>query len=104
MAMQSGFIKRIRDIMRMDAGINGDAQRIEQMVWMLFLKYLLAVLQNEAIKNIIFLKETGTANQGNLGSEDMKEFVYVPLPPLEEQHRIVTKLKELLPYCNQLIK
>ncbi len=38
MAMQAGFIKRIRDIMRMDAGINGDAQRIEQMVWMLFLK------------------------------------------------------------------
>lgn len=38
MAMQVGFIKRIRDIMRMDAGINGDAQRIEQMVWMLFLK------------------------------------------------------------------
>lgn len=38
MAMQSGFVKRIRDIMRMDAGINGDAQRIEQMVWMLFLK------------------------------------------------------------------
>ncbi|WP_337538323.1 class I SAM-dependent DNA methyltransferase [Suilimivivens sp.] len=36
--MQSGFVKRIRDIMRMDAGINGDAQRIEQMVWMLFLK------------------------------------------------------------------
>ena len=32
MAMQSGFIKRIRDIMRMDAGINGDAQRIEQML------------------------------------------------------------------------
>ena len=38
MAMQSGFIKHIRDIMRMDAGINGDAQRIEQMAWMLFLK------------------------------------------------------------------
>lgn len=38
MAMQSGFVRRIRDIMRMDAGINGDAQRIEQMVWMLFLK------------------------------------------------------------------
>ena len=38
MAMQSGFIKRIRDIMRMDAGINGDAQRIEQMVWCFFSK------------------------------------------------------------------
>lgn len=34
----SNFIKRIRDIMRKDAGINGDAQRIEQITWMLFLK------------------------------------------------------------------
>lgn len=34
----SGFVKRIRDIMRLDAGVNGDAQRIEQMVWILFLK------------------------------------------------------------------
>ena len=32
------FVKRIRDIMRNDAGINGDAQRIEQIAWMLFLK------------------------------------------------------------------
>lgn len=38
MSNLSGFIKRIRDIMRNDAGINGDAQRIEQMAWMLFLK------------------------------------------------------------------
>lgn len=38
MSLKTGFIKRVRDIMRMDAGINGDAQRIEQMVWMLFLK------------------------------------------------------------------
>ena len=34
----SNFVKRIRDIMRNDAGVNGDAQRIEQIVWMLFLK------------------------------------------------------------------
>ena len=34
----STFVKRIRDIMRNDAGINGDAQRIEQIAWMLFLK------------------------------------------------------------------
>ncbi|MEE1362801.1 MAG: class I SAM-dependent DNA methyltransferase [Selenomonadaceae bacterium] len=33
-----GFVKKIRDIMRMDAGISGDAQRIEQLVWILFLK------------------------------------------------------------------
>ena len=34
----SGFVKRVRDIMRNDAGINGDAQRIEQIAWVLFLK------------------------------------------------------------------
>ena len=38
MANLSGFVKRLRDIMRNDAGINGDAQRIEQIAWMLFLK------------------------------------------------------------------
>lgn len=38
MSNLSGFIKRIRDVMRNDAGINGDAQRIEQIAWMLFLK------------------------------------------------------------------
>lgn len=38
MSNLSGFIKRLRDIMRNDAGINGDAQRIEQITWMLLLK------------------------------------------------------------------
>ena len=34
----NNIIKRIQNIMRSDAGVNGDAQRIEQIVWMLFLK------------------------------------------------------------------
>ncbi|MDK0792670.1 class I SAM-dependent DNA methyltransferase [Clostridium perfringens] len=34
----NNLIKRLQDIMRNDAGINGDAQRIEQIVWLLFLK------------------------------------------------------------------
>lgn len=34
----SSTIKSIRDIMRKDAGLDGDAQRISQMVWMLFMK------------------------------------------------------------------
>ncbi|MBD1398813.1 SAM-dependent DNA methyltransferase [Pontibacter sp. JH31] len=38
MSNLSGIIKSIRDIMRQDAGVDGDAQRISQMVWMLFLK------------------------------------------------------------------
>jgi type I restriction enzyme M protein len=38
MSNLSTFVKRLRDIMRNDAGINGDAQRIEQIAWILFLK------------------------------------------------------------------
>ncbi|WP_162150654.1 HsdM family class I SAM-dependent methyltransferase [Acholeplasma equifetale] len=34
----NGFVKTIQNIMRVDNGINGDAQRIEQMTWLLFLK------------------------------------------------------------------
>lgn len=34
----NNIVKRLQNIMRQDAGINGDAQRIEQMVWMFFLK------------------------------------------------------------------
>ena len=32
------FVKTIQNIMRGDSGINGDAQRIEQLTWILFLK------------------------------------------------------------------
>ena len=34
----STTIKGIQDIMRQDAGVDGDAQRISQLTWMLFLK------------------------------------------------------------------
>lgn len=38
MSNVSGIIKSIQDIMRKDVGVDGDAQRISQLVWMLFLK------------------------------------------------------------------
>ena len=34
----STTIKSIQDIMRKDVGVDGDAQRIGQLVWLLFLK------------------------------------------------------------------
>ncbi len=34
----NNYVKSLQDIMRNDAGVNGDAQRIEQMTWILFLK------------------------------------------------------------------
>jgi len=38
MSNVSGTIKSIQDIMRKDVGVDGDAQRISQLVWMFFLK------------------------------------------------------------------
>ena len=34
----STIVKSIQDIMRKDVGVDGDAQRLSQLVWMLFLK------------------------------------------------------------------
>lgn len=34
----TSVIKSVQDIMRQDAGVDGDAQRISQLVWMIFLK------------------------------------------------------------------
>src|SRR6266852_5672897 len=33
-------VKAIQDVMRQDAGVDGDAQRISQLCWMFFLKIL----------------------------------------------------------------
>jgi len=39
----STTIKTIQDIMRKDVGVDGDAQRIGQLVWMLFMKIFDAI-------------------------------------------------------------
>ena len=38
MSSLSTTIKSIQDVMRKDVGVDGDAQRIGQLVWLLFLK------------------------------------------------------------------
>lgn len=38
--ISSGLIKAIQNIMRQDDGVDGDAQRLSQLVWMIFLKIL----------------------------------------------------------------
>jgi len=44
-------IKSIRDIMRKDPGVDGDAQRISQMVWMIFLKVFDAMEEEKEAEN-----------------------------------------------------
>ena len=59
--------------------------------------YLNYFLQSQLLK----IKQNG---QGVIPGID-RDFVLsilMPLPPLMEQHRIVTKIEELLPYCDRL--
>ena len=56
------FVKRLRDIMRNDAGINGDAQRIEQIAWMLFLKVYDAQEENWDVSCIIKVPKVADKN------------------------------------------
>lgn len=44
----SSVIKSLQDIMRKDAGVDGDAQRLGQLSWLLFLKIFDA--QEEALE------------------------------------------------------
>ena len=69
----SGIIKSIQNIMRQDKGLNGDAQRIEQLGWMLFLK----IFDDKDIEIVIV---------DNGSNDDTQEV----LAPLLEKYTFVT--------------
>ncbi|MBO3097854.1 restriction endonuclease subunit S [Gelidibacter pelagius] len=58
-------------------------------------------LRSGAFLNQLFKTETGTANQGNLGSTAFKSLAF-PFPPLEEQKAIVQKVNALMGLCDAL--
>lgn len=62
-----------------------------------FIMYFLRAFKNDFIK-----KATGTTFVAITGQVVKNQLI--PLPPLEEQKRIVAKIEEMLPYCKQLIK
>lgn len=63
-----------------------------------FLIYFDVILKQTARKS-----SKGSAIKNIPPFDELKRYL-VPLPPIEEQKRIVTKIEELLPYCDQLIK
>lgn len=60
------------------------------------------ILISPYIQKLIMNVQVGVSREG-LSAEKLKKFL-IPLPPLEEQKRIVAKIEEMLPYCKQLIK
>ncbi|MCJ2137412.1 type I restriction-modification system subunit M [Methylobacterium sp. J-026] len=92
----SGIIKSIQDIMRKDAGVDGDAQRIGQMVWMFFLKIYddreaeLELVEDDYKSPLPehLRWRSWAANKEGLTGERLAEFVNLQLFP---------KLKTLVP-------
>lgn len=92
----SGIIKSIQDIMRKDAGVDGDAQRIGQMVWMFFLKIYddreaeLELVEDDYKSPLPehLRWRSWAANKEGLTGEGLAEFVNLQLFP---------KLKTLVP-------
>ncbi|MGE6619088.1 restriction endonuclease subunit S [Bacillus mycoides] len=58
-------------------------------------------LKADLLLNEIFKTETGTANQGNIGVNAIRNLIF-PLPPLSEQKRIVEKVEQLMILCDEL--
>lgn len=64
------------------------------------LKYILLYLKSPTFMEYATKHMTGTAGQKRVPTEVFANY-YFPLPPLEEQKRIVAKIEELKPLINQ---
>ena len=116
------LIKRLQNIMRNDAGISGDAQRIEQMTWLFFLKVYDAQeeeweLKQDNFKSIIPEQlrwrnwATGANENDSLTGDDLLKFVNNELFPKLKDLRIEQNaprsqwiVKEVFSDLNQYMK
>lgn len=64
--------------------------------------FLHNILNSPYVQSMIMSVQVGVSREG-LSAEKLKNFL-IPLPPLEEQKRIVAKIEELIPYTKQLVK
>jgi type I restriction enzyme M protein len=86
----TSIIKSIRDIMRKDVGVDGDAQRISQMVWMLFLKIFsdkeeeweLTIENYESPIPEKFKWDNWAADEEGLTGDELMEFIDNELFPV----------------------
>lgn len=67
-----------------------------------FVSSMYLYVYSQTLKDRIISK-SGKTTFNYLSVGKLKEFV-IPIPPLSEQKRIVEKLDEMLPYCDELLK
>ncbi len=93
----STTIKAIQDIMRQDAGVDGDAQRISQLTWLLFLKifddreqeYELDGAYRSPIPEKLRWRSWAANEEGTTG-DDLLQFVDGKLfPTLKDQEKML---------------
>ena len=58
-------------------------------------------MKDDRLLDVIFSNATGTANQANISMSSLNLWL-IPTPPINEQHRIVAKVDELMAICDQL--
>lgn len=84
-------------------GMNICFQRsVSVLTTLIYPEFLKCVLDSPYIQNFMYVNATGTAQKGFYLKQ--VENLVIPLPPIKEQHRIVAKIDELLPYCERLVK
>ena len=66
--------------------------------------YVVMILNSPQIRSLLVEKMSGMDKQQVNISQEKFKTVLLPLPPLEEQRRIVSKIKEIIPYCDRLVK
>ncbi len=83
-----------------NANLTENADKL--VIYSLNKKYVMYLMNSPIIQKQI-TDATTKVGQPKLAIKRIEDMV-IPLPPLEEQHRIAAKIEELLPYCDQLIK
>lgn len=63
--------------------------------------YINIVIKDDRLLDTIYTKSTGTANQANIGIGAISNWA-LPIPPLQQQQRIVAKVNQLMALCDRL--
>ncbi len=62
-------------------------------------EYIYSLISTKTIRNVI--EKAKNSTNDNISMKDIKNFP-IPVPPIEEQHRIVEKVDELMALCDHL--